>query len=706
MSTMAGGRMRDASVSTLSQMRQLSCAMEAPRRQGLREERGRIARLDLLSLARLLVVFLVVIVILTPVGLHAARLLLLDDLLLCLLDGLEVHAPERAAEVAPRPGVLAADDVARGADGAAVRLRRIREEAQPQADVAQPPPHLGAKPVALGRQPVRVLRLGPLLACEVPLAQRLLRAREPVLGDVPRSLPVRRILLQVAEDAEQPRRVGRRRAALGAGEVGRVEVRNVAAEVLGVRVGVLDDGLPRAVEQAPADEGLGLVLAAVAAARVVVGRGAASEAEGDLGPEAQALEDLEGRDEGADAGPGAHVRRRRVGILGGREEGRRLLGVDGGRRLTGGGDGDGRDLRLVVVGNVFGSGPRGLGGVDDDLVDDGLHLQHASLDGPAAVDLDAGADEQGLGVDLPVGRLVRDDAHGVRQDLLGREGVDGREGVLERRLGQEDDLVERRQLGLLVGRDVRQRRREARGRGRQLTMLAAGLLGEVNLLEQSIVVERHGLGLGLGVAVLRARCRRVCRRVALGEDDKLAGALLLKLCPLSERAREGIREFAQLSRLLQSLARLVVTAKHDVRVGCLEQQLHLLFTRPGVFACRPHVVVEDLLPDGFHAKVDLLRQGRHVDPLRRFGKVGARAERGLAEQLEVPNIDAQAGPRQAEARRRESDYCVAGRRTLGKGVAGEGEELDVGDVRVRRDAVDIEGLEAVLSQRLEDVGCL
>ncbi|GJC94472.1 hypothetical protein ColKHC_03298 [Colletotrichum higginsianum] len=625
------GRMRDAS--------------------GLREERGRIARLDLLSLARLLVVFLVVIVILTPVGLHAARLLLLDDLLLCLLDGLEVHAPERAAEVAPRPGVLAADDVARGADGAAVRLRRIREEAQPQADVAQPPPHLGAKPVALGRQPV-------------------------------------------AEDAEQPRRVGRRRAALG------------PVKSAGLRVGVLDDGLPRAVEQAPADEGLGLVLAAVAAARVVVGRGAASEAEGDLGPEAQALEDLEGRDEGADAGPGAHVRRRRVGILGGREEGRRLLGVDGGRRLTGGGDGDGRDLRLVVVGNVFGSGPRGLGGVDDDLVDDGLHLQHASLDGPAAVDLDAGADEQGLGVDLPVGRLVRDDAHGVRQDLLGREGVDGREGVLERRLGQEDDLVERRQLGLLVGRDVRQRRREARGRGRQLTMLAAGLLGEVNLLEQSIVVERHGLGLGLGVAVLRARCRRVCRRVALGEDDKLAGALLLKLCPLSERAREGIREFAQLSRLLQSLARLVVTAKHDVRVGCLEQQLHLLFTRPGVFACRPHVVVEDLLPDGFHAKVDLLRQGRHVDPLRRFGKVGARAERGLAEQLEVPNIDAQAGPRQAEARRRESDYCVAGRRTLGKGVAGEGEELDVGDVRVRRDAVDIEGLEAVLSQRLEDVGCL
>ncbi|TQN67333.1 hypothetical protein CSHISOI_08104, partial [Colletotrichum shisoi] len=652
-------------------------------RQGLREERGRVAGLDLLPLAGLLVV-----VILTPVGVHAARLLLLlDDLLLRLLDGLEVHAPERAAEVAPRPGVLAADDVARGADGAAVRLRRVREASQPQADVAQPPPHLGAKPIALGRQPVRVLRLGPLLACEVPLAQRLLRAREPVLGDVPCALPVRRVLLQVAEDAEQPRRVGWRRAALGAGEVGRVEVRNVAAEVLGVRVGVLDDGLPRAVEQAPADEGLGLLLAAVAAARVVVGRGAAGEAKGDLSPEAQALEDLEGRDEGADAGPGAHVRRRRVGILGGREEGRRLIGVDGGRRLTGASDGDGRDLRLVVVGNVFGSGPRGLGGVDDDLVDDGLHLQHASLDGPAAVDLDAGADEQGLGVDLPVGRLVRDDAHGVRQDLLGREGVDGREGVLERRLGQEDDLVERRQLGLIVGRDVRQRRREARGRGRQLVMLATGLLGEVNLLEQSIVVERHGLGLGLCVTVLRKarcfRCRRVCRRAALGEDDKLAGALLLKLCPLSERAREGVRELAQLGRLLQGLARLVVTAQHDVRVGRLEQQLHLLLARPGIFACRPHVVVVDLLPDGFHAEVDLLRQGRHVDPLRRFGKVGARAERGLAEQLEVPNIDAQAGPRQAEARRREPDYCVAGRRTFGKGVAGEGEELDVGNVRVR-----------------------
>ncbi|TKW55185.1 hypothetical protein CTA1_1244 [Colletotrichum tanaceti] len=629
MSAMAGGRMRDAS--------------------GLREERGRVAGLDLLPAARLLL--LVVVVTLASVGLHAAARLLLHDLLLRLLDGLEVHAPERAAEVAPRPGVLAADDVARGADGATVRLRRVREESQPQADVAQPPPHLGAQPVALGRQPVRVLRLGPLLAREVPLAQGLLRAREPVPGDVPRALPVRRVLFQVAEDAEQPRRVGRRRAALGTGEVGRVEVRNVAAaEVLGVRVGVLDDGVPRAMEQAPADEGLGLGLATVAAARVVgvVGGGAAGKAEGDLGPEAQALEDLEGRDEGADAGPRvgqlglevplgrrrervdvlqAHVCRRRVGILGGGEEGRRLLGVDGGRRLTGrGSDGDGRDLGLVVVvvvvGNVFSPGPRGLGGVDDDLVDDGLHLQHASLDGPAAVDLDAGADEQGLGVDLPVGRLVGDDAHGVRQDLFGREGVDRREGVLERRLGQEDDLVERRQLGLLIGRDVGQRGGQAGGRGRQLAVLAAGLLGEVNLLEQGIVVERHGLGLGLCVAVLPVLCCRrvVRRRVALGEDDKLAGALLLKLCPLSERAREGIREPAQLGRLLQGLARLVVAAQHDVRVGCLEQQLHLFFARPGIFARRPHFVVfvfvENLLSDGFHAEVDLLRQGRHVDPLR------------------------------------------------------------------------------------------
>ena len=217
---------------------------------------------------------------------------------------LAVQAPEGAAEVAPRPGVLAAGRVRRAPDGPAEGLGRLLEVPEAQADVAEAGPHVRAEAVGARGRAVGGPRARQVLLLHQVLGQGLLRAGVALARHRPRPLVVRGLRLQVAQDAPEARGVGGRGRALGAGEVPGAEARGVA-DLLVVRVRAFDGGLgPRAVEEAPADDALGLFLAAGAPPVLVAGRGARRQAQGHLSPEAQALEDLERRDEGSYACPG------------------------------------------------------------------------------------------------------------------------------------------------------------------------------------------------------------------------------------------------------------------------------------------------------------------------------------------------------------------------------------------------------------------
>src|SRR6478735_4370738 len=89
-------------------------------------------------------------------------------------------------------------------------------------------------------------------------------------------------------------------------------------------------------------------------------------------------------------------------------------------------------------------------GISEYLVCHSLKLKNTSLNRSAAVDLDSGSDQQCLSVYLPVRRLVSDDSHCVGKHLCRSEGINGRESILQRSLSEENDLVERRELRLVV----------------------------------------------------------------------------------------------------------------------------------------------------------------------------------------------------------------------------------------------------------------
>ncbi len=157
----------------------------------------------------------------------------------------------------------------------------------------------------------------------------------------------------------------------------------------------------------------------------------------------------------------ADLCRGRFGRLRGREEGRGLVVIWFRWRVPISRDFDLRDGSPCRVPDLrhFGSVPYRLGGINNDLVHHGLHLKHASLDGPAPVHFDPGSDQKGVRIDLPVRRLVRDDADSKRQDFLRSQRVGWRKSVLECCLGKQDDLIQGRQLRLVVRGKFPERRR-------------------------------------------------------------------------------------------------------------------------------------------------------------------------------------------------------------------------------------------------------
>lgn len=82
-----------------------------------------------------------------------------------------------------------------------------------------------------------------------------------------------------------------------------------------------------------------------------------------------------------------------------------------------------------------------------ELVDESLHLKDSSFDGSGSTGFGTTAEEEGHGVDGPVGR-VEDDAGDEGDDLGGREDVGGevqegsRVGEGGEREGEEDGLGE------------------------------------------------------------------------------------------------------------------------------------------------------------------------------------------------------------------------------------------------------------------------
>ena len=389
----------------------------------------------------------------------------------------------------------------------------------------------------------------------------------------------------------------------------------------------------------------------------------------------------------------AHVCGRRFRRLGCREERRGL--VDDGRRggfLAGLRDRDGRDVVVFFALVLLSRRGGGSSGVGEHLVRHGLKLQDAALHGLAAVDFDPRPHEERLRVDLPVGRLVRDDAHGKGENLFRGEGVGGGEGVLERRLGEEDDLVQRRELGLIVGGQVYQRGGEHVRLGLVVAIL---LFLEGDCLQQGIIVQFQIFWLRLLVLVLvRVAGLGLCPGATPGQDDELADALLLKLCPLAQRSGQGIHKTAALGGFPEELPRGFASSEQDIVVGRLDEKHDLLLRGPDILGLRPHFLVQYLLADNIDAIDYRPLQRGNFAPLRSASKGRPGTQGRLGQEPVVPRVDPEPRPRQAmplcfsplgPQLNGVGDGLSAQRRI--HGVVRKGEKLDVRNVGVRRDTV-------------------